>query len=91
MLARYKPSKGKEGEDVLENENNTEEKTSSDNNTTTEQDLKSEENKILFERDIAFFNVLDPARLFTSKIKKSEQFNLLFTNETANKDTPFEG
>ena len=60
VLARYKPTKQDQpSEDKIK-------ETSSD--CTTEKDLQAEENRILFERDIAFFNVLDPTRMFETKI-----------------------
>ena len=51
---------------------------------------KASEKKVLFERQIAFFNVTDPARLFTAKVQKDEEFSMLYTNSEKNKETPLE-
>ena len=45
---------------------------------------------MLFQRNIAIFNVTDPARFFTAKLKKEEEFSLLFANSEANKESPLE-
>ena len=39
-----------------------------------------DQKKILFERDIAIFNILDPSKLFSTKIKSNEQFSMVFDN-----------
>jgi hypothetical protein len=36
--------------------------------------------EVLIKREIAYFNDIDPARLFTAKISESEKFNLVFTD-----------
>jgi len=45
---------------------------------------------VLFQRDVAIFNVLDPSRLFTTKLNKTEPFSLHFTDSDKNKETPLE-
>ena len=42
---------------------------------------KKELKQVLFERHIAIFNILDPARLFEAKIGRSEKFDLTFESE----------
>ena len=39
---------------------------------------EQEKDKILFSREIAYFNILDPAKLFYAKIAKSEGFEMNF-------------
>jgi hypothetical protein len=64
-------------------------------NPSTEDKSSSPEPKetarqVLFQRSIAFFNVTDPARLFTAKLSKDEEFSLLFDNVEKNKECPLE-
>lgn len=51
----------------------------------------SEENpRIFFKREIPFFSVSDETRLIKTKLKKDEEFKLVFRDSKANEEAPFE-
>lgn len=57
---------------------------------STGTEKESPDKKVLFQRHIAIFNVTDPARLFSAKLTKDEEFSMLFTNSEKNKEAPLE-
>ena len=50
---------------------------------------KKEEAAVLYQKRIAFFNVLDPARLFKTRLSQKESFTMEFTPNSKN-DVPLE-
>lgn len=86
MLEQNKMEQAKEGAPSVEDgAQETEQKQDGDGGKVSESNQK-----VLFQRHIAIFNVTDPARFFTAKLKKDEEFSLLFTNSAANKDSLLE-
>ena len=58
--------------------------------TASQQDQANDSKKVLFQRHIAIFNVTDPARHFTAKVTKDEEFSMVFANSEKNKQSPLE-
>ena len=46
--------------------------------------------KVLLQRDLLFFNDIAPARLFSTSIRRDEEFKMVFEDQATNKDTPLE-
>ena len=54
-----------------------------------EQGENEPKEQILFQKKIAVFNIMDPARKFKHKIKKDEEFSMVFDQSEKN-DEPIE-